>query len=56
MSSMSIAKPLTVKTQAEVAIGFSATLVNLSDALGESGVLTVSVGERTIFPLIVAAS
>lgn len=40
----------------EVAIGFSATLVNLSDPLGESGVFTVSVGGRTLFPLIVAAS
>jgi len=38
-----------------VAIGFSAELVNLSDPLGESGVLTVSVGGWTIFPLIVAA-
>jgi hypothetical protein len=39
-----------------VAIGFCAELVNLSDPLGESGVLTLSVGGRTVFPLTVAAS
>ena len=39
-----------------VAIGFPAKLVNLSDPLSESGILTVSVGGRTVIALIVAAS
>ena len=38
-----------------VVIGFSATVVDLPDALDETGVFTIPLGGRTVFPVVVAA-